>query len=136
MAELTNGGIDRAIEVMSKWEENVIEMTNGWVESEIEVMNGWADEVTELTEDGTEGAIERTGVLIGKVIIGSANVQIVIRIEGVIVAIIGITVRTTDTADTCILGTTIDTVDIGIHGITIGIVDIDIPDITMDIVDI
>jgi len=110
--------------VMSKWEENVIEMTNGWVESEIEVMNGWADEVTELTEDGTEGAIERTGALIAEGTIGSANVQIAIRIEGVIVAIIGTPGRTTDTADTCTLGTTIDTVDIGIPVITMDIVDI------------
>jgi len=114
----------------------VIELTNSGIDRVIEVMIGWVHEATELIEDGTEEAIGGTGALIAEGTIGTDHVRIATRIEGVIVAIIGIIVTTTDTVDIGILGITIGIEAIGTHGIITGIEAIDIHGITMDIEDI
>jgi len=52
----------------------VIELKNGGIDRAIEVMSGWADMATGPTESGTEEAIVKTVVWIAERITGGGNV--------------------------------------------------------------
>jgi hypothetical protein len=52
----------------------VIELKNGGIDRAVEVMSRWANKVTGPTENGTAEAIVKTGVWIAERITGGGNV--------------------------------------------------------------